>query len=240
MSRSFTARAFALGAMVIGAVSASVTTADAQPMDRLNFTGSANLSNNPGSGGSQLLIDFLVAGATANPGMDGTVMAVETISGEFESIAPGTVGTIEDLVVDVDGVVGAPIVNFLEIGGFQFTLVGSGEGNTFGPISLVQTETRPGSFSTAGFFGIFGTVTGPGLTMERNFSGLFTAQFNGQTADQVIAQVNSAEGYRAVGFSAEFTLQDAAVVPEPSTYILLATGLGGLGLVGLRRRATQA
>ena len=40
----------------------------------------------------------------------------------------------------------------------------------------------------------------------------------------------------ARSFSAEFRL--ASTVPEPSTYVLLATGIGALGVVARRRRAT--
>ena len=222
----------AAGALALGAITMSASVAAAQA--RLNFEGSARVSDQPGSGGENLLIDFLVAGTTAGT-PTGTVMAIETISGEFTpEIAPGTEGVIQDLVVNESGVVGAPISNFLTIGGYTFSLTGADDGNTFGPISLFGVGSN-----TIAAFGVFGNVTGPDFMDARNYQGVFTAQFAGQTPEDVFGAINSG-GTLPVSFSAEFIVAEAQVVPEPSTYILLATGLGGLGLVGLRRRANPA
>ena len=230
--RSYVVKAAAVGLVAFGAVAASATSAEAQA--RLNFEGSARVSDQPGSGGENLLIDFLVAGTTAGT-PTGTVMAIETISGEFEpEIAPGTEGTIQDLVINESGVVGAPVNDFLMIGGYTFSLTGTDDGNTFGPISLFSVGSN-----TIAAFGVFGNVTGPDFMDGRNYQGVFTAQFANQTPEQVFGAINSG-GTLPVSFSAEFVVANAQVVPEPSTYILLATGLGALGLVGLRRRATQA
>jgi hypothetical protein len=217
-----------VGTLAFGALVASATMVQAQ--DRLNFTGSADLHDVPGSGGSQLFIDFLVGGTTSGAG--GTVNAVETISGAFDpEITPGMVGQITDLTVDATGVVGTPVDPFVSIGGYTFTLTSSPDGNVFGPISLNGTPA-----GTSGFFGVFGTVTGGDFgTTTRNYTGIFTAQFAGQTPEQVFNAVNSG-GTLPVGFSAEFIIGEASVVPEPSTYLLLASGLGGLGLVSFRRR----
>lgn len=228
LGRALFTRAAMVGALSLGALVASGTTVQAQ--DRLNFTGSADLHDVPGSGGSQLFVDFLVNGTTSGAG--GTVSAVETISGAFDpEIAPGTIGQITDLTIDASGVVGLPVDPFVSIGGYTFTLTGSPDGNAFGPISLVGTPA-----GTSGFFGVTGTVTGGDFgTTTRNFTGIFTAQFAGQTPEQVFNAVNSG-GTLPVGFSAEFVIGEASVVPEPATYLLLASGLGGLGLVSLRRR----
>jgi|SRR5688572_14768251 hypothetical protein len=231
MGRSYMAKAAVVGALAFGALVASAPAAEAQ--DRLNFTGSANLFDAPGSGGTLLFIDFLT-GATGGP-PTGTVTAKETINGVFDpEIVPDvTMGTIRDLTVGPTGVVGVPISNFLTIGGYTFSLNSTAEGNTFGPLSLIGTPA-----GTSGFFGVFGTVTGGDFgSMMHNYTGVFTAQFAGMTPDEVFAAVNSG-GTLPVGFSAEFAIQQA-VIPEPSTYLLMATGLGALGFIG-RRRRTQA
>lgn len=237
--RSYVVKAAAVGLVAIGALAGTATSAEAQA--RLNFEGSARVSDQPGSMGTNLLIDFLVGGTTAGT-PTGTVLAIETISGEFDpEITVGTTGTIQDLVINAGGVVGSaagdpmPIDNFLTIGGYTFSLNSAANGNTFGPISLFEIGG-----STTAAFGVFGTVTGGDFLMDpRNYQGVFTAQFAGQTAAQVFDAINSG-GTLPVSFSAEFVVAQAQVIPEPSTYILLATGLGALGLVGLRRRATQA
>ena len=65
------------------------------------------------------------------------------------------------------------------------------------------------------------------------YQGAFTAQFAGQRPDAVFNAIN-AGGTLPVAFSAEFN-----VVPEPSTYLMLALGGGVLGWVGRRRRGER-
>lgn len=232
MSRSFAVQAAVVGTLAVGAMLAPMSV-EAQE-SHLNFTGNASLYDAPGSGGANLFIDFLTAGGVQGP-PTGTITAIETIDGVFDpEITEGTTGTITDLTVSPAGVVGLPVSPFVVIGGYTFTLNSAPQGNTFGPISLVDTGA-----GTSAYFGVFGTVTGGDFgATTRNFTGLFTAQFAGMSPEEVFNQVNSG-GTLPVSFSANFVIEDAAVVPEPSTYLLLGTGLGALGLVGLRRRRSE-
>ena len=225
MNRTFFLKATAVATLSIAAVAATSATADAQ---RLNFGGSANVSNQPGNP-NNLLIDFLFGvPEPVTPGTPtGTVFATPTIQMPFSpSIVPGTSGTIQDLVANAGGFVGLPIANFLTIGGYTFSLASSPTGNTFGPISLFDNGT-----GTTATFGVRGFVTGGAYGTEQvGYNGVFTAQFAGKTPEDVFNAINSG-GTLPVAFSAEFN-----VVPEPSTYALLATGIGALGVVARRRR----
>jgi len=79
-----------------------------------------------------------------------------------------------------------------------------------------------------------GGVTGGALMAGTTYNGVFTAQFVNQTPTQVF-QTISTGGTAAASFSATFVA--SSTVPEPSTYVLLATGIGALGLVARRRRS---
>ncbi len=231
-SRSIAVRAAMIGGLALGALVATTSAAQAQ-QDELNFTGAARLHDVPNRP-DQLFIDFLLNGVRDTP--TGSIRAIETVSGAFAgSITPDvTTGTVTDLTAEVGGFFGLPINNFVNIGGFSFTLTGAPSGNTFGPISLVQEGNN-----TFGYFGVNGTVTGGGYGANvYNYSGTFSTQFTNQTAAQVFNAINSG-GTITKSYSATF-LVDTSVVPEPSTYLMLATGLGALALVGLRRRSTQS
>lgn len=228
----FIIRATAVATLSFAAVAATATTVSAQ--DRLNFNGSARVADQPGSGGANLLIDFL-AGApepitSGTP--TGTVFAVPTISGTFlPEISAGTQGTIQDLVISNSGIVGLPINPFLTMGGYTFTLTGAPAGNTFGPISLFDVGT-----GTNATFGVNGFVTGGDFgATQRSYTGVFTAQFAGLTPQQVFNTINTGGSF-PVAFSAEFVVAPQSVIPEPSTYALMGTGLGMLGFFARRRR----
>lgn len=236
MSRSLAVKAAVVGTLVFGALVAPPTSAQAQD-DALNFGGSVNLYNEPGSDGANLYVDFVTLlgmGGTS----DGQVRAESANTGIFAGVAPGTVGEISDLSIAATGVNGLPIDPFVTIGGYTFTLdtapLASGFG--FGPISLTSEST-----GTRASFGVFGTVTGGALgASSRDFVGIFTTQFPGMTPAQVFAAIDVRDESFSKSFSATFVLQDAAVIPEPSTYLLLGTGLGALGLVGFRRRRSES
>jgi hypothetical protein len=233
MSRSFARTATLVATVAAAALAASPAAALAQQA-RLNFTSSARIMDQPGSGGANLLIDFLFG--TPEPMVmgtpTGTVHVVPTTNGLFSpEVAPGTRGQITDLVVSSTGVVGAPITPFLTLGGYTFTLTGAMMGNAFGPISLFDVGT-----GTSASLGINGTVTGGDFgASTANFMGVFTAQFAGQSPAQVFGAINAGASL-PVAISAEFIVAPTSVVPEPSTYALLVTGLGMVGFVGHRRR----
>ena len=234
MSRSF-ARAAMVGTLAFGALVASSSSAQAQT-GTLNFTGSADLRDpQAGPGGNTLFIDFLVNGTTSGT-PSGTITAIETISGTFDpEIMAGTTGSIQDLTITNVGVQGTPL-SFVQIGGYTFTLEGAEPGNAtgFGPLSLTQVGS-----TTFGTFNVYGSVTGGDFgTTTGMFTGAFSTQFLNSTVAQVYAMID-AGSVVPVSYSATFDVS-RSVVPEPSTYLLMATGLGMIGLVGYRRRGSQS
>ena len=214
-----------LRTFVLATAGVVLTATAATAQDRLNITGSVDVSES-GPGGVNVLFDFL------NP-----TTAVPTISGTFPpEVAVGTTGTLYDFQVGPSGCVTCPVSPFLQIAGYTFTvtstpLAPAGMFN-YGPVQLISSGT-----GTIAAISVVGTVTGGDYgTMVRDFSGTFTAQFEGESPLQVFSAID-AGGTRNVGYSAEFLVQPGQVVPEPSTYLLLATGIGALGLVARRRRA---
>jgi len=223
MNRSFFLKATAVATLSFAGLAAP---AAAQTQNVLNFTGSANVRDEtPGGGGDFLLIDFLT---NAVPGF-GTAGTVTTIPDtDLPGVGIGQVGTLTDLRASATGFTGAPISPFLTIGGYTFTLTGSDQGNVFGPVSLF-----PVGSNTLATFNVNGTVTGGAYGSTVNpFNGTFTTQFVNITPAALFNQINSG-GTANASFSATLTV---AAIPEPSTYALLATGMGALGLVARRRR----
>lgn len=240
MIRSFLYKATSV-AMITAATAAVATTASAQPFANvLNVVGQAQISS-PGAGsGFPLFIDFLSGGAyppgTVGNGSPGNVFSGAT-TGVFNSITGGSNGIIQDLVVSAGGTTTttnpSTATSFMTIGGYTFTFGSAPAGTTFGPVSL---EDRTGGAIAS--FAVFGNVSGSGFAPGTTYEGLFTAQFVGLTSAQVLAQLNGGQT-QVVTFSANFGAPLNSVVPEPSTYALLATGLGALG-VAVRRRRTLA
>lgn len=222
---------------------AAVATVNAQGFaNTLQIAGQAQISSAGAGNGQPLFIDFLSGvpfpGTTGN-GAPGNVVALTT-TGAFTSIPLGTSGTIQDLEIAGGG---SPTTTnpaggeakFMTVGGYTFTLDRAGNGATFGPITLADQDG-----GAVGSFAVFGMVSGPGFASPITYQGTFSTQFVGETAQQVFNQINSG-GSPIVSFSANFgaPVPSMNTVPEPSTYALLATGIGALGLVA-RRRRTEA
>ena len=80
-----------------------------------------------------------------------------------------------------------------------------------------------------------GVATDTGDATTSNYTGLFSSQFNSTTA--AIAAVIDAGGSISNTYSATLTLGTGTAAPEPSTLLLLSSGLAGLGF--MKRKVLQ-
>ena len=240
MNRSFVFKVASVATAV--AVTASAAQAQGPFANTLQVVGQAQITSAGAGSGQPLFIDFLsgvpLPNKTGN-GVPGNVVSLTT-TGAFMSVPFGTNGTIQDIEIGGGGspTTTNPMGNeasFMTLGGYTFSLTSAPNGSTFGPISLADQAG-----GAIGSFAVFGTVSGPGFSSPITYQGSFSTQFTGETAAQVFNQINNG-GSPIVSFSANFGAPvNMNTVPEPSTYMLLATGLGALGFAMRRRRSLGA
>lgn len=134
----------------------------------------------------------------------------------------------------------APTINFVLQDIFSCPEVGGGTTCDAGAASpFAFAQGGGGTTVTLVMTGIVFDTTTP--TLVSNWTGIFTAQFPGQTIAQLLNQLTTNPGYIDTSFSASKVTVQQSTVPEPAT--LLTLGIGS-GLMALRRRrkgaATQA
>jgi hypothetical protein len=208
----------------------------------INLVGQLQPSSTPGAT-TPLNIDILSGGSfpptVTGFGTAGNVFA-GTSTGFFAGLT-GMMGTMNDIQINGGGtsVTTLPMTadnQLLQIGTYRFTfgpiIPATGGTLAFGPITLEDTPTFADARINLRPI-ITGGVCVPFCTAEGGITAQF-AQYAGTGGSvRLFNDINSGAVITPVTFSANFT---ASVVPEPSTYALLATGIGALAMVARRRR----
>lgn len=228
MTRSFFTKATTV-ATVAFATATMASVAQAQNTV-LNFGGTVQVRDPNGASdpiGGQLNIDFLPI-SLPFPGSGNINVSTDPFAdNDLVGVAPGQAGTIQDLIATPTGLASYPS-NFLQLGAYTFSLNAVETGGVFGPIFLTQT----GSSVTA-TFNVSGRVSGGAFGDGRGrYAGTFTAQFPRTTIAGLVNSID-AGGSARNSFSATFQI---ATIPEPSTYVLMASGVAMLGAFARRRR----
>jgi hypothetical protein len=246
MIRSWIGKAAATAALSFAAVATTSTAAQAQ--NTISFQGTANISpQNPVPGGSlvgapNLLIDFLSGQPQTVAGPPtGTFDVGAGRTGIFNipGITTGMAATVSDILISgLTTPISTTTLNspnaFLTVGGYTFLATSFPNQNatlpnqSFGPILL-----RENAAGTIAELSVFGTVTGNGLVSPTNYRGVLSVTFAGVTPTELFNIVNNGTSYNGKTVSSDFSV---SLVPEPSTYALMAAGLAGIALVARRRR----
>jgi len=173
-----------------------------------------------------------------------------------------TWGTADAGAVNIPVNIGSSTAMFATVLGVEIDIYPTGSdivlGQYTGSFSMNSIDvahlysTRFSTFTpttiTLQFFG-FGPSTG-GAVITQTFT-VPAPPLVGGFRDPVLTTLTFDDRWRSVnnvwwfqgsgsGAAHQFTNVSAAMVPEPSTYLLMLTGLGGLGTVWLRRRRALA
>ena len=150
-----------------------------------------------------------------------------SVDGYFSSNLP--VGAIDVTSTGSTGVVTVSLPTTYSINEFALNL----QGGTVNPSSAYTVTTGSTSYGASTVYGPFNTVLdgrfGNSLSFSiSNYAGLFSVEVGNQPI-WFAANVTK-------GFSGQTLVADAIVTPLPGALSLFATGLGGLGLLGWRRK----
>jgi hypothetical protein len=169
------------------------------------------------------------------------------------------VGAIRDVTV---GVGGHLLPAFLTIGGYTFDLLGMPAGTFDQSVCYVYPEPgqtctplqapapHPSPFNVTNIatgdpdapirsiaaFDLYGTVTGPG-GVRSAFVGTISAEFPGLSYQEALGAVESV-GLQEIRYTGVLTA--VSTVPEPSTWLLVGSGMLGLLVAARRRTPTPA
>jgi hypothetical protein len=196
---------------------------------------------------------------TLNVGLSSTSLAATAIgfspsnvigptsTGAFTALS-GTTATLKNLSAG-----GGSVTNFLSVAGLpqvSFTLTSffpgvantncaavSGVGGSCSPFAgspFILVDTAEG---TALFFTGVGTALDNSTSLQTTFEAIFSTEFTGETP-QALATALLAGGTLDGPLSVEFLAGpfSSTATPLPAALPLFATGLGGLGLLGWRRK----
>lgn len=242
--------AAALAALALAAVPATSAGAQIAPGSRLVFQGSADATDIGAPGVVLDVVPRVAIGRTGNTG------AFAALNGR------GGVGVMRDLRV---GQGAQSVRNLLTVGGYHFDLahVPSGPygqdecyvwpapGQRCTPYQFPAWDLSPfylenqydpttETMRAVVSFNVFGTVRGPG-NVSSDFTGTITSIFDGVSFQEALSALET-EGLRDVPFTGTFVAGTtvmagpSSVVPEPSTWALLAGGLVGVAGVARSRR----